>query len=83
MVVWILIPTTTTTTTTTTNDWKEDTQKIWLPCILKIKAGEKYSSVYDTAIPVLLYNDNTKKRLKNDKWQIECTVTKILYYYYV
>ena len=42
-------------------------EEMLLPRELKIKFGEEYSSVYYKAILVLLWNDNAKKMLQNDK----------------
>ena len=40
-----------------------------LPCKLKTKFREEYSSVYYTTIRVLSFYDNAEKILQNDKEQ--------------
>ena len=42
-------------------------EEMLLPRELKMKFGEEYSSLYYTAILVLLWNDNAKEMLQNDK----------------
>ena len=48
--------------TTTTKIEEKYKEEIVLPCTLKIKFGEEYSSVYYLTIHVLLFYDNAKKR---------------------
>ena len=44
-------------------------EEMLLPRTLEIKFGEEYSSVYYITIRALLFYDNAKKILQNDKYQ--------------